>query len=178
MARARSWRWLRTLPVTGWRALLCASLAIALPTVVRAVMSGAVTGCEFTPYLPFVFLSAILLRWWLAGAVALTSTAVMAGFFAGSPAFELPCFASAAGIFIASSAMMIGIAVLTRSVIARLQKPDDDAGGLVFSLEKGEVWASWYGHEAPVRLGAQRKVAEMMEDFLAQVQLGKRLNRK
>ena len=51
------------------------------------------------------------------------------------------------------------------------------AGGIVFSLEKGEVWASWYGHGAPVHLGSQRKVSEMMEDFLAQVEVGKRLNR-
>lgn len=178
MARARFWQWLRMLPMGGWQSLLCAFLAVALPTAVRAAVSGVVTGCEFTPYVPAVFLSAILLRWWLAGAVALTSTAIMGGIFEGSRGIELPCFASAAGIFIASSALMIGIAVVTRSVIARLQKPNDDAGGLVFSLEKGEVWASWYGHDAPIRLGAQRKVTEMMEDFLAQVQLGKRLNHK
>ena len=45
------------------------------------------------------------------------------------------------------------------------------------SLEQGEVWASWYGQAAPVNLGSQRKVSEMMEDFLAQVELGERLKR-
>jgi hypothetical protein len=71
---------------------------------------------------------------------------------------------------------MISIGAVARLVLDALQKPHRDSGGLVFSLEKGEVWASWYGQDVPVRLGSQRKVAEMMEDFLAQEQLGKRLN--
>jgi len=49
-------------------------------------------------------------------------------------------------------------------------------GGIVFSLEQDQVWASWYGQGAPVRLGSRRKVADMMEDFLAQEELAKRLN--
>jgi len=73
---------------------------------------------------------------------------------------------------------MIGAAILIRRVIMaiRVRGSDESAGGIVFSLEKGEVWASWYGQGAPIRLGTQRKVSEMMEDFLAQVRLGKRLN--
>ena len=50
-------------------------------------------------------------------------------------------------------------------------------GGIVFSLEKGQAWASWYGQESHVQLGPQGEVAEMMEDFLAQLEVGKRLNR-
>jgi hypothetical protein len=45
-------------------ALLCGIFAVALPTAIRAAIDGVVTGCEFTPYLPFVLFSAILLRWW------------------------------------------------------------------------------------------------------------------
>ena len=87
----------------------------------------------------------------------------------------LPCFVSSAAIFLVASAAMIAAAVLMRRAIAMLQKPDDSAGGIVFSLDKGEVWASWYGHGQPVRLGNRRTVANMMEDFLKQDQLAKRL---
>ena len=55
---------------------------------------------------------------------------------------------------------------------------DESLGGIVFSLERGEVWASWYGNAPPVLLGSQRKVSEMMQDFLKQEELGKRLNEK
>lgn len=160
--------------------MLIAVGAVALPTAIRAAVSGTVTGCEFTPYLPFVFLCAVLIRWWQAGIVALACIAVLGGLLGGSPAARLPCFIPAAGIFIASSAVMIGIANLIRRTIefVRCDPVDDSAGGIVFSLEKGEVWASWYGHGLPVRLGTQRKVSEMMEDFLAQAKVAKRLNRK
>lgn len=178
MVRAIFWRYLRAAPITGAPVLLCACIAVFLPTLLRAAVSGVVTGCEFTPYLPFVLASAILLRGGLAAAIALMSAAIMGGLFGGLRAYELPCFASAAAIFLASSAVMIGIAMIGRRVLTALLRPDRDTGGLVFSLEKGEVWASWYGHDVPVCLGSQRKVAEMMEDFLAQVQVGKRLNRE
>lgn len=168
MVRGVFWRCLRAMPVTGWPALACAILAVLVPTTVRAAASGVVTGCEFTPYLPFVLISAIVLRAWLASAVPLASAAIMGGMFGGFRAYELPCFASASAMFLGASAVMISVAILGRHVLFALLKPGRDAGGLVFSLEKGEVWASWYGNDVPVRLGNQRKVAEMMEDFLAQ----------
>lgn len=153
----------------GWWTLLLAVGALAIPTIIRAAVDGVVTGCEFTPYLPFVFICAFLMRWWQASAVALTSVAILGGLFGGSRAFMLPCFTSAAGIFLGASAMMIGIAVLVRSYLAQgNRQPDHLASGVVFSLDRGEVWASWNGHDAPVRLGSRRKVSEMMEDFLAQ----------
>ena len=170
MVRAVFWRFLRAVPVTGWPALVCAFLAVLVPTTVRAAVSGVVSGCEFTPYLPFVLIGAIVLRAWLASAVALTSAAIMGGVFGGFRAYELPCFASASAMFLGASAVMIAVAILGRHVLFALLKPGRDAGGLVFSLERGEVWASWYGNDVPVRLGNQRKVAEMMEDFLAQGQ--------
>jgi len=175
MARAQFWRSVSALPLTGAAAYSCAVTAVAIPTAIRAALSGVVTGCEFTPYLPFVLIAAILLRWWLAAAVALTSVAIMGGVFQGSPFFQEACFAPAAGTFLASTAVLITIAVLGRRTLIGLLKPSD-AQGVIFSLEKGEVWASWYGQGAPIRLGTQRKVSEMMEDFLAQVRLGKRLN--
>jgi hypothetical protein len=181
MMRTTLSRWLQAFPLTGRLALLCMLVSVGLPTIVRAAVHGVMTGCEFTPYLPFVLISAILLRWWQASAVALASVAILGGLFAG-PTFELaaPCFISGAGMFLASSALIIGVAIFVRGMFGALQDrgADESAGGIVFSLEQGTVWASWYGQGSPVRLGSQRRVSEMMKDFLAQEELAKRLNRR
>lgn len=181
-ARAGLTRWLQAPPVTGRLALFIGIVALGFPTMIRAAIDGVVTGCEFTPYLPFVLFSALLLRWWQAGVVALASVAILGGLFAGPPSELLAsqCFLSSAGIFLAASAMMIGTVILVRSVIAAIQRRNLDApaGDIIFSLEKEQVWASWYGAGPPLRLGSQRMVGAMMEDFLAQVEIGKRLTGK
>ena len=175
MIRAAVMRWLQGPPLTGHWALLCAAAAVSLPTAVRAAVDGAVTGCEFTPYLPFVLIAALLLRWWLAAAVAISAVVILGGLF--TPGFHADaCFLSSAAMFLASSAAMIGIVMLIRGVISALQhRADESAGGVVFSLRDGHVWASWYGQEKTFRLGSQAKVSEMMEDFLAQEEVGRRL---
>src|SRR5262245_30936064 len=101
MIRAALSRWLPAFPLTGRLALLCMLVSVGLPTTIRAAVNGVVTGCEFTPYLPFVLLSAILLRWWQASGVALACVAILGGLFAGPPAqlVTSPCFISGAGIF-------------------------------------------------------------------------------
>jgi hypothetical protein len=181
MIRATLSRWLPAFPVSGLSAVLCMILSVGVPTTIRAAVDGAVTGCEFTPYLPFVLICAIGLRWWQAGVVALACVAIMGGFFAGPPT-ELTsvCFISSAGMFLASSVLLIGLAVFLRGLIGVLQSrgADEFSSGIVFSLEQGTVWASWYGQASPVRLGSQRRVSEMMKDFLAQEELAKRLNRQ
>ena len=144
-------------------------------------MNGLVMGCEYTPYLPFVLLSAILLRWWQATGVVLTSVAVM-GILVQSTAGEhltSACFTSATSVFLASSAATISAVLVMRRVLAVSQtgRVVEDAGGIVFSLKDDEVWASWYGSDQPVRLGTQEKVEYMMADFLAQGELGRRLAR-
>ena len=75
---------------------------------------------------------------------------------------------------------MIGVPVGLRYLVAVMEKRgvDETLGGIVFSLEKGQVWASWYGQGPPVLLGSQRKVGEMMKDFLAQEELARRLANK
>jgi len=147
MIRKHLAQWLRTPVLTGHLALVCGMVAVALPTAVRAAVNGTVTGCEFTPYLPFVLLSAILLRWWQAGAVALAAVAIMGGLFVGLPEdiHGQPCFISAAGMFLGASAIIVAVAAVVKRVIADLQRRGETAGGVVFSLEKGQVWASWYG---------------------------------
>ena len=47
---------------------------------------------------------------------------------------------------------------------------------LMFSLVDGYVFASWPGANGAVRLGTYAQVREMMRDFLAQSEVGDRLN--
>lgn len=54
-------------------------------------------------------------------------------------------------------------------------QPPEEA--IIFSLQEGYVLASWPGTDASVRLGRHEVVAAMMEDFLAQDALGRRLER-
>jgi hypothetical protein len=167
-------------PLSGRLALLCGAVAVTLATVIRAAIDGVVTGCEFTPYLPFVLLSAVLLRWWQASVVALASVVILGLLFVGPPdaLSGSSCFLSSAGIFLGASAAMICGVILVRRLIHSIHTAgaDETAGGVVFSLQDGEVWASWYGQGPPVLLGSQTKVSTMMKDFLAQVEVGKRLN--
>ena len=55
-------RWLQDPRPTAWQAVLCGLFAIWIPTVLRMAVDGVVTGCEFTPYLPFVLICAVALR--------------------------------------------------------------------------------------------------------------------
>jgi|SRR6185369_1670682 len=168
MVRTAFTRWIYAPPVSGWPTLLLVLTAIWVPSVIRFSLNGIVTGCEFTPYLPFVLICAVLLPWWAAALVAVASVGVLGGLFGGSPAFQMSCFQPAAVIFIASSAVMIGVALLFRQALGGLQRRgDDSSSGIIFSVEKGDVWANWHGVGTPVRLGTQRKVALMMKDFLA-----------
>ena len=170
-------QWLRTPLITGRLPFLFGVVAVAIPTMVRAAVDGVVTGCEFTPYLPFVLIAALALGWWQAGVVALASAAILGGVLFG-PAhqhFASSCFLSGAAIFLASSAMMIGVVVLLRRTIGAIQNRGASDGGIVFSLKGDQVWASWYDQGPPVRLGTEENVSAMMTDFLAQVELGKRL---
>lgn len=162
-------RWLREPPLKGWLAIVFGMAAIWLPTIVRAAVNGVITGCEFTPYLPFVLVCAILLRWWQAAIVAMASIAILGGMFQGAMPHVMACFLPAATIFLGASAAMIGITVLIRSVVRATERSvlEEPSSGLRFSLDRGEVWASWHGTGRPVRLGTQRNVSETMEDFLA-----------
>ena len=177
MARDDVTQWLYAPPLSGRLAILSAVLLAALPTLIRAGMTGMIVGCEYTPYLPFVLVAAVLLPWWMAASVALASVATL-GTLIMHPGHDLACFASAAALFLAASAGIIAFVVLLRKLVGALQTrgADESSGGIVFSLEKGQVWASWYGQGPPLLLGSQSRVSEMMEDFLAQGEVAKRLS--
>ena len=167
-------------PVTGFRAIPCAILAILLPTIIRCTVDNDVTGVAFSPYIPFVLLAAILLGWRYAVAVALLSAAVADLMFI-DPRFEPmagPTDAFGVAIFLTSAALIIALVQAARFIAETWVKPapgGDRQTGIIFSLEGGQAWATWCGSRRPLRLGPQSEVAEMMQDFLAQVELGKRL---
>ena len=81
-------------------------------------------------------------------------------------------------IFMTSAALLIVLAEAVRVIVEnslRPTRPDGFSTPVVFSLEGGQAWASWYGSHSWVRLGPEDDVAEMMRDFLAQRELAKRL---
>ena len=151
-----------------------------MATAIRVAVDDMVMGCEFTVYLPFVLLAALLLRWWQAGLVALASVALLGLLFVGTPAAMLAshCFLPSSAMFLLSSGAMIGFVMVARGLFHAMRVPGEDEtpGGIIFSLEDDKVWATWYGQGPPVLLGSAAKVSSMMEDFLAQLAVGKRLN--
>ena len=166
---------------TGPRDLFWAALAVALPTVVRLAVDDHDTGVAFSPYIPFVLLTALMLGWRFAAPVAIASVAI------ADLMFIDPRFVPIAGptdvfgmvIFLLTAAMIIILVEAARSALAARPKPvpcGHDETGLIFSLEKGQALLSWSGSQQPLRLGPESEVSEMMRDFLAQLEVGRRLN--
>ena len=84
-----------------------------------------------------------------------------------------------AGVFLITSALIIVIVQTVRSFIEDCLAPHaSDEIRIIFSEKKGEAWAHWYAERPPVKLGPHKEVAEMMEDYVAQVRLGERLTGK
>ena len=169
-------------PATGRRALVIATLLVIIPTVIRLVIGLWLDRLPFFAYIPFVVLGAVMLHWRWAAGVALASWLVADMLFMG-PAFR-PSFGAfeviGFVIFMCSAMLVIALVEAARMIIENSLRPARTGGfhaPVVFSLEGGQAWASWYGSHSWVRLGPEADVAEMMEDFLAQRELGKRLAR-
>ena len=163
-------------PVGGTLAFIGGLAAIAMPTLVRASVDGAVSGNAFIPYLPFVLLSALLLDWKYAAGVALASS-IVADLMFVDPRFVFiagPTDVFGMSAFLAASAFAI---CLVRASKTFIQGSRPIGEGIIFSLEQGQAWASWYRNGSRVRLGSKDEVAEMMKDFLAQLEVGECLNR-
>lgn len=170
-------KWLVATPIEGKNALIIALAAVGLPTLYRVSLDGLVTGIGYCPYLPFVLLSALLLGWRKAALVALASVAVVDLLFMG-PRFQLvegPTDMLGDLGFLVISALIISLVYAIRTAF------DDLIGrtgthGVFFSLEDGQAWASWPKAGFHLRLGPQDDVVAMMKDFVAQVEVGKRLS--
>lgn len=166
-------------PIQGQAVAVLASVAVVVPTIIRWLVDDSVNGIIFSPYLPFVLLAAVLLEWKYAAVVALSSAAA-ADFLFMEPRFQFPAGASDAfgiAVFLGTSAMIILLTQAARGIVQRLSVPAASElfpTGVIFSLERGQAWASWTGSKSRLRLGPEEEVAEMMQDFLAQLELGKR----
>ena len=166
--------------VTGGRAIFWAVVAVAIPTFLRLSVEGIVTGCATVTYVPFVLLSALFLGWRYAVPVALFSAYFADSLFMGHDhlLFEGPCDIYGMTAFLIGSGLIIAAVEFIRRELQNMPGPAGNRGmtaGIVFSLENGQAFASWYGNPSAIRLGSQEEVAEMMEDFLAQLELAKRL---
>ena len=171
--------WFLAPAITGRRAHFWSLVAVGLPTLIRAAVQGPVTGIPLSPYVPFVLLSAIALSWKHATAVAVISSLV------GSVMFIEPRFVLFAGptdwfaiaVFLVTAAMIIKFVHAVKGLV--VEAPGSPAAkhrdGIVFSSESGDAWASWQGHRCTVRLGTKDEVAVMMQDYLAQCELGRQL---
>jgi hypothetical protein len=171
--------WLLAPPARGGTALLCGLVAIVLPTLLRASVEGIVSESAFIPYLPFVLLAALLMEWRYAAAIALVDAVVADLLFIG-PRYEFLEGASdifGAAVFLLSAGLVVGLVQLVRNILRNRHTQVEELGGpAIFSLEDGEAWVRSTASSSSVRLGPQEEVAGMMQDFLAQLELGKRLN--
>lgn len=172
---------LQSAPLSGELALLFGIAAVAVPTLIRAAVQGLVTSGVFLTYVPFVLLAALLVTARHAAVIALASAAV-ADFFFMQPYFALaggPNDLFGTGVFLITSALIIVIVQTVRSFIEDCLAPDvSDEIRIIFSEKKGEAWAHWHAERPSVKLGPHTQVAEMMEDYIAQVRLGERLTGK
>ena len=170
-------------PLSGKLAIACTIALIGLPTLIRYSVKGMVMGVECLTYCPFVLLSAILMGWRYTAVVAVGSALICDYLFIGAPHqfFESDADFFGIGVFLSYCLLIIGAVQGVRMLVPQFPRradPNEVLSGIIFSLEGGQAWASWTGADAPVQLGPCDEVAEMMEDFLAQVELGKRLNAK
>lgn len=171
-------------PVTGRLALLFAVLLVAVPTGLRFMVDDIVgNSLPFFLYIPFVILAGAILSWRSASLVAIASW-LIGDFLFLAPRYEFDFDAVEVIyliVFITSAAFVIALVEAVRTIVEnslRPARPEGFSAPVVFSLERGQAWASWYGSHSWVRLGPEEEVAEMMRDFLAQQELGKRLDPK
>ncbi len=160
--------------------LIASFAAVATPTLIRAGVGGP-QGDGFCPYLPFVMLAAMSLNWRAAAAVAAVSGLLADLLFEGTRyrLFEKPCEITGLIYFGVASALMIGLAQAFRKAVADplwLNGPAKAPKRLVFSLKDGQACASWYGGRSFVPLGPADEVEKLMQQFLAQREVGRRLS--
>lgn len=175
-------RWLASPSVTGIKALALGVAMVVIPTIIRAVVDPIVNGCEFTIFLPFVLIAAVFMEWRYAAVVSLACVG-LADYLFMAPVQNFlrgPCDTYVIGVYLTASALMIGLVAVIRTMVASSFSPADlekQSVPVVFSLEEDQAWAGWHGRRSTVRLGQKDDVAEMMEDFLAQLELAERLKK-
>jgi hypothetical protein len=151
-----------------------------MPTLIRVAVQGSVSSAVFLTYIPFVLVAAMVLRPLAAALIAIASV-IVAEFFFIDPFFALgvgPNDLFGIAAFLATSALLIGLAWVVRDFLGDCLAPNlphELSRKVIFSEKEGEAWASWQSGRPPVKLGPHTDVARMMEDYIAQVELGERL---
>ena len=166
--------------ITGPLAALAGLSALSIPTAILSLDHALPAGACCTTYFPFVLISAVLMRPAFALAVAVGSTGLADALFMGPryQLFESPMDSLGDTASLISAALIIGLVYLFRKVLAESKRQASASpSGIIFSLEKGDALASWKGSGGPVRLGPHDEVEKMMQDFLAQLEVGRRLTR-
>jgi hypothetical protein len=167
-------------PLTGAAAILFGLAAVVVPTLIHDVVRSSGTGLAFIVYVPSVVLAALFMRSWQAAFVAFACATAGDWFFleqsdritfSASDLIGVP-------VFLASSALIIGVVRAINSFVHEYFLPSATPDKVIFSEEKGHAWAHWHSDRPSLPLGPHDEVAEMMEDYLAQVELGHRLTGK
>jgi|SRR3954447_905385 hypothetical protein len=169
-----------TRPLAAPVAPILTAVALAAPTAILSLDHSLPAGACCTTYVPFVLAAAVLLGPVYASVVAIGSTALADALFMGPryQLFESPMDRFGDVVSLASFALIIAGVWLFRKILAQDARPHlsrESASGIIFSLEGGVALVSWRGAGPPMRLGPEREVAEMMQDFLAQRELAKKL---
>lgn len=167
---------LRASALTGRRSQIFAVAAIVVPSLLWLMLPQVASVGVFLTYVPFVLLSAVVLKPHDAALVALAS-ALVADFFFMDPQWSLsvsPNDLFGMGMLLIISAFSIFLVGIVRGHVPGSH--DEPSGSVIFSEKGGEAWVNWHGGKPPVKLGPHKDVAEMMEDYIAQVELGERLN--
>jgi hypothetical protein len=172
--------WLFAPPIHGPWAVALTVVAGLIPVFIRLGMSPQIDDQACTIFCPFVLAISILCGWRWALALAVGTATACNTILMGAPYMFHFQRSEIEGLstFLGYSVFVVLVIQLFRMTAARSLRQAgaaERASGIVFSLDDGQAWASWYGIDAPVRLGPRDEVVQMMEDFIAQVELGKRL---
>jgi hypothetical protein len=174
---------LATPPIAGPIAPILGIAALAAPTAILSLDHSLPGGACCTTYFPFVLLAVILLGPIYASLVAIGSAGLADALFMGPryQLFESPMdkFGDIASLI--SFTLIIVCVGLFRRILAQGAHPQvsvESASGIIFSLEEGVALVSWRESGPPLRLGPDEEVADMMQDFLAQRELAKRIGRR
>lgn len=102
--------------------LFWATLAVALPTLLRLAIDGGANGVPFVTYFPAIMLAALFLDWRYAALTALASVVVAKRVFMGGPMlFEMDlAYLLIAGMFFLSCALLVVIGETLRRAVRQL----------------------------------------------------------
>lgn len=156
--------------------------AVVVPTLIRVAVQNSVSMAVFLTYVPFMLVAALFLKPSASALVAATS-AMIADIVFMEPFFALNLALN--GVFSVAAFLMISLLFIlfVRSVRGLLRhslapETPEFSRNPIFSEKQGEAWVSWRSERPSVKLGSHTEVAEMMEDYIAQVELAQRMTQQ